>query len=210
MIDRGADWLLPGRSVSADAVLLTHAHRDHAAGLAAGSECPVYATAETHALLSRYPIEERTIVTRRMPFSLGGIVFEAFPVEHSLRAPAVGYRVSIPAAAVFYVPDVAAVAARREALRGVSLYIGDGATLTRPMVRKRGPDLIGHASIREQLDWCREEGVPRAVFTHCGTGILRSDGRRVNALVRRLGRECGVDATVAHDGLVLILAGGEV
>jgi hypothetical protein len=61
---------------------------------------------------------------------------------------------------------------------------------------------IGHASIRTQLDWCAEHGVRRAVFTHCGSQIVRSHEAAVQA-VRALGEERGVGATVAHDGLEL-------
>jgi hypothetical protein len=43
------------------------------------------------------------------------------------------------------------------------------------------------------------------MFTHCGSEIVRSDGRRVAALVARLGRERGVAAHVASDGLVTAL-----
>lgn len=43
--------------------------------------------------LLRYPIHERVDVRRRKPFQLGRIRFEAFTVEHSILAPAVGYRI---------------------------------------------------------------------------------------------------------------------
>lgn len=90
-------------------------------------------------------------------------------------------------------------------MRGVEFYIGDGATLLRSMVRQRGSQRIGHAAISAQLDWCAAEGVLHAIFTHCGSGIVGSDGRRMNALVRRLGNERGIDARLAHDGLTLKL-----
>jgi len=38
-----------------------------------------------------------------------GIEFEAFPVEHSLRAPAVGYRVTAGRRAIFYGPDLVSI-----------------------------------------------------------------------------------------------------
>ena len=66
---------------------------------------------------------------------------------------------------------------------------------------------MGHAPIRTQIGWCRDAGVGRAVFTHCGSEIVRSDARVVSARVRKLGHEHGVDARVADDGLTLLLAG---
>ena len=63
MIDCGADWLGRLPSVAPTAIVLTHAHPDHAAGLVEGAPCPVYATKETFDLLDRYPIRDR----REMP-----------------------------------------------------------------------------------------------------------------------------------------------
>jgi len=206
MIDCGADWLKALPSVSPTAIVITHAHPDHAFGLAAGASCPVYATEETWALIARYSVADRRIVEARVPFSIGGVSFEAFAVDHSIRAPAVGYRVRGDGAAFFYVPDLAAICERREALRGVALYVGDGATVVRSMVRRRDHVLIGHAPVAAQLSWCEEERVGRAIFTHCGSGIVKSDARRIDARIRQLGAEHGVEASVAYDGLTLALA----
>ena len=57
MIDCGADWLGKLRRIAPSAILLTHAHPDHAAGLAEGAPCGVYVTPETWNLLRRYPVE---------------------------------------------------------------------------------------------------------------------------------------------------------
>jgi Metallo-beta-lactamase superfamily len=51
MIDCGADWLDLLDAVSPTAIVLTHAHPDHAAGLARGASCPVFATKETWNLI---------------------------------------------------------------------------------------------------------------------------------------------------------------
>jgi hypothetical protein len=59
----------------------------------------------------------------------------------------------------------------------VQLYIGDGATLTRSFVRKRGDALIGHTTVRSPLGWCTKEGILRAVITHCGSEIVTGDER---------------------------------
>ena len=204
MIECGADWLKRLKAVAPTAIVLTHGHADHAFGLAAGAPCPVYATDETWSLISRFPLDER-VVKPRVPFTIRGVRFEAFPVQHSLRAPAVGYRITIGRAVFFYVPDLAAIPEQRAALRGTDLYIGDGATIVRSMVRVRDHVLIGHAPVTAQLDWCAAEGVRRAIFTHCGSGIVKGDTRRITARIRALGRERGVAASVAYDGLKVSL-----
>jgi phosphoribosyl 1,2-cyclic phosphodiesterase len=205
MIDCGADWLNTVDSVSPTAIVLTHAHRDHAFGLAKGVSCPVYATDDTWSAISRFPIADRHRVMSYVPFASCGVHFEAFPVEHSIRAPAVGYRVMADGAVFFYVPDVAAIGDRRKALGGLELYIGDGATITRSMVRSRDHMLIGHAPIVAQLDWCEAEGITRAVFTHCGSRIVKATPRTVEDRVKKLGAERNLDASIAFDSLTLTL-----
>ncbi len=86
---------------------LTHAHADHAAGLVKGAPCPVYATTATWGLLSRLPIRDRRTMPLRKAVVIGGIRFSAIPVQRSMRAPAVGYRVSAKDCCFFYLPDVA-------------------------------------------------------------------------------------------------------
>jgi len=206
MVDCGTDWLKVVGKVAPTAIVLTHAHDDHAAGLASGASCPVYATEETFGRISRFPIEDRRVVAPRVPFRVGGVTLEAFKVEHSLRAPAVGYRIDAGGPSVFYVPDVAAICEQHAALDGVSLYIGDGATIVRSMVRERDHALIGHAPIATQLGWCEEEGVVRAIFTHCGSLIVKSDARKIAARIADLGEAHGVEASVAYDGLTLTLS----
>ena len=207
MIDCGVDWREAFRKHAPTAIVLTHGHGDHAFGLADGAPCPVHATAETWALIGKFPIDVCRTVMPREPFRVGGVRLEAFPVEHSLRAPAVGYRIAADRSTVFYVPDVAAIPDQDAALRRIAFYVGDGATVTRSMVRVRDHALTGHAPIAAQLKWCGEEGVTHAIFTHCGSGIVRSDGRKIAAQVRRLGAAQGVAARMAYDGMKLSLPG---
>ena len=159
MIDCGADWLGLVPRLAPTVVVLTHAHADHAAGLAKGVPCPVYATRETWNSIRNFPIRERRVLPLKRSVSIDAVRFTAFPVAHSLRAPAVGLRVATGGECVFYVPDVAMVPDAARTLHGIDLYIGDGATVTRSMVRTR--DGI--------LNWSRTR--------RCSTRLVQAGGR---------------------------------
>jgi glyoxylase-like metal-dependent hydrolase (beta-lactamase superfamily II) len=88
MIDCGTDWLGRLTAVAPTAIVLTHAHPDHAGGLAQGAPCPVYATRETLRL-----VRDRRSMPLKKSVAIGGLRFKAYRVQHSIRAPAVGYRV---------------------------------------------------------------------------------------------------------------------
>jgi phosphoribosyl 1,2-cyclic phosphodiesterase len=203
MIDCGLDWLGKLKRVDPRAIVLTHAHPDHAWGLKRGAPCPVYAPEKTWQELQHYPIKNRHVINERTPTKIGGITFEAFPVEHSILSPAVGYRVSAGRACIFYAPDLIFIHERSAALKGVQIYIGDGATLTQSFIRKRGKSLIGHSPVRTQLTWCQKEGVPRAIITHCGSEIVTGDESEIEAKICLMATERAIEVRIAYDGMKL-------
>lgn len=205
MIDCGEDWREELRKLEVDSIVLTHAHPDHAWGLRSGTSLPVFATGATWRDLHAFPIEQKHRVASRDPFEIGDITFEAFPVDHSTRCPAVGYRITAGPNSIFYVPDVVYIPNRESALQDINLYIGDGATVKRSMVRRAGNSLVGHTPIRTQLTWCQKSGVPRALFTHCGTEIIKAEPERIEHEVKIIGQKKGVEASIACDGLDIVL-----
>jgi ribonuclease BN (tRNA processing enzyme) len=209
MVDCGADWLNRVDEIAPTAIVLTHAHEDHAAGLRNGSPCPVYATRKTWQSLRHFPIADRRTLPLRRETLVDGVPFEPFQVDHSVRAPAVGFRISIGHHRIFYVPDVARIRNLAATFRGVGLYIGDGATLKHSMVRQKASATVGHASIVAQLAWCAKAGIRSVIFTHCGSGIVRDRHRRQDIALKRLAAEHGIFARIASDGDELVLEGLE-
>ena len=174
---------------------------DHAWGLRNGASCPVHAPQKTWRTLKGCNIANRQLIKERTPTNICGMTFEAFPVEHSILAPAVAYRVSAGRARIFYAPDLVFIRDRASALKDVQIYIGDGATVTRSFIRKRGRALIGHAPVRTQLMWCAKEDVPRAIISNCGSEIVTAEERKRTAKVRALAAKRGIEARIAHDGM---------
>ena len=106
---------------------------------------------------------------------------------------------------IFYVPDLVFIHDRAAALKNVQIYIGDGATVTRSFIRRRGKTLIGHSPVRMQLTWCEKEGVRKAIITHCGSEIVNGDEHKLSAKLRAMAIERGIKVRIAYDGMKLEL-----
>ncbi len=206
MIDCGASWQGKIQRLNPDHIVITHAHPDHAWGLKKGAPCPVWATRETWRSIKNFPISQRRLIIPRKKQRIAGISFEAFPVWHSVLCPAVGYQITCQSLKFFYVPDVAYIPNIGEAFQKIRFYIGDGATIVHPMVRKnkKTGQIFGHATIRQQLTWCRKQKVSKMIITHCGSQIVSREKKAIGQ-IEYLAKEREVEVELAYDGLEIII-----
>lgn len=208
MLDCGDSWLKKLDQIKPHHIIVTHAHPDHAFGLKGGAPCPVWATKETWNLINKYPIPQslRKLLVPRKKNRIEGVIIEAFPVVHSIRCPAVGYRISCEGIKFFYVPDVAYIPDLAEAFKDIQFYIGDGATIFRTMIRKHKAtgQLFGHANIRQQLTWCHKQGVGKMIITHCGSDIVSNEKKALKQIAK-FAEDRNVNVEIAYDGMQLIL-----
>lgn len=199
LLDAGETWRGRLYRLHPDWIAITHAHPDHAFALAEGTDVPVYVSAESRDLLKHFPVKRFAVFDSGDEIRLGRFRIQPYDVVHSLRAPAVGFRIRAAGITIVYNPDIIAIVEEARVLEGVDLYIGDGASLTRPIVRRRGEALFGHTSVRAQLDWCKKHRIPRAFIVHCGKQLVRMDPAELERRVAELGGE-NVRASVAWDG----------
>ena len=185
-IDAGPDFryqMLREGVTRLDAILLTHQHKDHTAGIddVRAFNFVDYPTIRTmhiygnrttiNRVLHEYdyafaenkyrgvPVIELHTIDEQQPFSIGGIEIVPIVGEHSSRFRSVGYRVGDLA----YITDFSRIEPSEEAkLRGVKVLVINA-------LRWEPHD--SHFSVGEALDVIRRVQPERAFLTHMSHGI---------------------------------------
>jgi len=200
LIDFGRDLTVEDfRKLNPSYVLISHSHPDHIFGLRKlFSVCPIYVSEDTYEEMGKSREFYKGLLGLRVmkdSFKLEPFSIRIFDVEHSVVAPAVAIRISDGKTTVLHATDVAWMPL--DPLEEVDVYVGDGSYLTEPTNIRRAEDgLIGHASIKRQLEWCRKAGVNKAIFTHFG--IWKKDEKP--KLAAQLSKEFGVNVHLSRDG----------
>ncbi len=159
-----------------DTLLITHAHPDHYAWTNENIETPVtvWMTRETLEYGKYHPLKTRIFQPDKL-HRTGPFKWTSYRVIHSLRCPAVGYRITVEGKTLIYNPDLVAIIDKERILKGVDYYIGDGSAIRANLVRRRDGQLFGHTRIITQVNWCRDAGIKNILFTHLGKETISKE-----------------------------------
>ena len=176
LIDYGMLHRLTLDEIAPDAILITHAHPDHYSWLKEDvqSGIPVYLTQETLDY-GKFKPRNGHLVTPMRQFTVGAFQCLAYRVIHSIRCPAVGWKLKFEGKTLVYNSDLVDIEGKEAVLTGVDYYIGDGSAVKANLVRRRGDVLFGHTRIITQVHWCQKFGIKHIIFTHLGRETLREE-----------------------------------
>lgn len=194
LIDHGA-ISCPLKDIKPDAILITHGHPDHFIWLKTDEDYNglIYLSNETEKL-AKFK-KNFQIINIGKWIKIGP--FDIFPyrVIHSLKAPAVGFKIKCEKT-LLYNPDIIAPI-DKSVLRGADLYIGDGSSVKCNLVRRKEDQLFGHTRISTQINWCKKYKIGNIIFTHFGKEALRIGDKKLEEKFK----QDDINIKIARDGM---------
>lgn len=184
-----------------DAVLFTHPHKDHTAGLDdvrvynffSHKAMDVYVNSLTEETIKRefayafadkkYPgIPEINLITiDETPFNIGDISVEPIVVWH-YKMPVYGYRFG----KFTYITDANRIdEAQKDKIRGSEILVVNA-------LRKQ--DHLSHFTLQQAIDLVEELEIPKALFTHISHQLGKHE--EINAILPQ-------NISLAYDGLII-------
>ena len=162
--------------IAPDAILITHAHPDHYSWLKQDvqTSIPVYQTQETLDY-GKFKPQNSCVIAPMEKFKVGAFECMAYRVIHSIRCPAVGWKLNFEGKTLVYNSDLVDIVEKETVLTGVGYYVGDGSAVKANLVRRRGDVLFGHTRIITQIHWCQKFGIKHILFTHLGKETLKEE-----------------------------------
>ena len=184
-----------------DFILITHAHPDHYIWTLEDENriyIPVYLN-RIALDYGKYKPKDYRIFQTGKKYSLKCLDITAYKVIHSIRCPAVGYKIKGDKT-IIYAPDIVDFEEDKSTvLKDVDLLIADGSSLNINMVRRKEGKLFGHTRVKTIIEWCKKYNIGSLIVTHCGKQIVNMDKKE---LAGRLEEYTGgkIDVIVAYDG----------
>ena len=163
--------------IKPDVLLITHAHPDHYNWLEEeiNTEVSVYLTKET-LNYGKFKPSNYKIILPNNRFRLGPLEIYPYRVMHSIRCPAIGFKIStLENKIIIYNPDLVDIINKDEVLTGIDYYIGDGSSLKANLVRRKGNQFFGHTRITTQINWCKKYNIDNIIFTHLGKETMEKE-----------------------------------
>ncbi len=193
--------LLMDRINDFDFILITHAHSDHYIWTKNEEnriKIPVYLTRVTLDY-GKYKPQEYRIIESDKKYKLKDLDIKAYDVIHSLRCPAVGYKIRGDRT-IIYAPDILDFKKDKGIVfKDIVMLIADGSSLNINMVRRREEKLFGHTRIKTVIGWCKKYDISHLIITHCGKQIVEMDKEELTRKLQEYS-EGKVDIAVAFDG----------
>src|SRR3972149_7270715 len=184
-----------------DFIFITHAHPDHYIWTVEEEKrinIPVYLTKVTLDYGKYKPVEYRIIKSNKK-YRLKDLDIKAYDVVHSLRCPAVGYKIRGDRT-IIYAPDILDFEEDKGTVfKDIYMLIADGSSLNINMARQREGKLFGHTRIKTVIGWCKKYDIGHLVVTHCGKQIVTMDKKELAKKLQEYA-EGKVNVNIAYDG----------
>ncbi len=189
LLDFGASWQDKLKFVNPDYIWISQSSPEHALGLK-GEETniPVFMSEETNDKLSesQFPLKNRQVIKGK--FKFGSIVANQISTN--------GLIIETDEGRVGYFPDTLDVL-DKPLLKKLSIYIGDGTSLTKDIVKNaselQGGKKVGHKSIITQL---KQIPAKKIIFTHLGKEVIEMKHDKLIEKLSELGKKFCPDISI--------------
>lgn len=176
LIDYGVLHKYDLKKLKPDVILITHAHPDHYLWTKKElkTDIQIYTTKET-LNYGKFKPQNYNIIKPGNQFKIGPFRILPYKVLHSIKCPAVGFKIFFNKKTLIYNPDLVDIVNKDKILKRTNYYIGDGSSINANLVRRKDTKLFGHARIITQMNWCKKAKIKNIIFIHLGKESIQKE-----------------------------------